>query len=60
MGLTQGNFERATISGARTLDRLLNDDLQLGNLGRRDLLTILHDLELIGAAVRNELMNREH
>lgn len=59
MGLTQGNFERATISGARTLMKLLNENVELGRLHRRTLLTMLHDLEQIAAAIRQELMNRD-
>ena len=58
MGLTQGNFERATISGARTLMRLLNENVDLGRTHSRALRTMLHDLEQIAAAIRQELMNR--
>ncbi len=58
MGLAQGNFERATASADHTLRRLQGDRVELSRLPNREILSMLHDLEQIGAALRIELMNR--
>lgn len=64
MGLAQGNFDRAARSGLETLNDLtMHATLSAGKIdlskaSRRQLLTMLHDLEAISAAIRLELMNR--
>lgn len=67
MGMNQGNFDRAVRSGRETfLDLLAHSQrptglaaTELSTTNKRDLLTMLHDLDQVAAAIRLELMSRE-
>ena len=67
MGMAQGNFDRAVRSGRETfLDLLAHGQrptglasTDLSKTHKRELLTMLHDLEQVAAAIRLELMSRD-